>query len=101
MNTFQLIMVGLAAFLAVPVLINKLYAWTSSGASVEPPPVEGDSLVDVIDCWERLQKLCEGGRGGLVSFISSERERGSAFLRVPPRSKRQRVVSLPSNQSGP
>lgn len=59
MNTFQLIMVGLAAFLAVPVLINKLYAWTSSGASVEPPPVEGDSLVDVIDCWERLQKLCD------------------------------------------
>lgn len=59
MNTFQYIMIGLAAFLAVPVLINKLYAWTSSGATVEPPPVEGDSLVDVIDCWENLKKLCE------------------------------------------
>jgi hypothetical protein len=59
MNTFQYIMVGLAAFLAVPVLINKLYIWTGGRAKVEPPPVEGESLVDVIDCWERLQKLCD------------------------------------------
>lgn len=59
MNTFQYIMIGLAAFLAAPVLINKLYAWTSSGATVEPPPVENDSLVDVIDCWENLKRLCE------------------------------------------
>jgi hypothetical protein len=59
MNTFQLIMVGLAAFLAVPVLINKLYEWTSVKTAVEPPPVEGDSLADVIECWEALKKLCE------------------------------------------
>lgn len=59
MNIFQWVMIGLAAVLAVPVLFNRLDDWLNSRTPEKPKPEEGDSLVDVIDCWERLKELCE------------------------------------------
>ena len=59
MNIFQWVMIGLAAVLAVPVLFDRLDDWVNSRTPVKPEPGESDSLVDVIDCWERLKELCE------------------------------------------
>ena len=61
MNIFQWVMIGLAAVLAVPVLFNRLDDWVNSRTPAKPEtkPEESDSLVDVIDCWERLKELCE------------------------------------------
>ncbi len=59
MNIFQWVMIGLAAVLAVPVLFNRFDDWVNSRTPVKPEPEESDSLVDVIDCWERLKELCE------------------------------------------
>tara|TARA_B100002019_G_scaffold149414_1_gene128579 strand:+ start:4706 stop:4960 length:255 start_codon:yes stop_codon:yes gene_type:complete len=59
MSIFQWVMIGLAAVLAVPVLFNRLDDWLNSRTPEKPKPEGGDSLVDVIDCWERLKELCE------------------------------------------
>lgn len=59
MNIFQWVMIGLAAVLAVPVLFNRLDDWLNSRTPQKSKPEESDSLVDVIDCWERLKELCE------------------------------------------
>lgn len=59
MNIFQWVMIGLAAVLAVPVLFNRLDDWLNSRTPEKSKPEESDSLVDVIDCWERLKELCE------------------------------------------
>lgn len=69
MNLFQWVMLGLAAILVAPMIIEKVKGFVPSNPV--PPPVPPlpppapehvdtcDGLVDVVECWEHLCDCCE------------------------------------------
>jgi len=67
MNTFQWVMIGLAAFLVAPVLWSKVKVFIPERKPIDlppplPPPLPNDpsdcDLVDVVECWEHLIDCC-------------------------------------------
>tara|TARA_B100002019_G_scaffold290683_1_gene308932 strand:- start:1577 stop:1864 length:288 start_codon:yes stop_codon:yes gene_type:complete len=69
MNLFQWVMLGLAAILVAPMIIEKVKGFVPSNpvpppAPPLPPPAPEhvdtcDGLVDVVECWEHLCDCCE------------------------------------------
>lgn len=69
MNTFQWVMIGLAAVLVAPILWDKVKALIPERKPIElPPPVlpprpvdnaADCDLVDVVECWEHLIECCK------------------------------------------
>lgn len=69
MNLFQWLMLGIAAVLVAPMIIEKVKEFVPSDSVPTPtPPVPPstpkhvdtcDGLVDVVECWEHLCDCCE------------------------------------------
>ena len=65
MNTFQWVMIGLAAFLVAPVVWKQVKGFIPERKPTPvPPPMPVDNpadcdLVDVVECWEHLIACCE------------------------------------------
>ncbi len=66
MNVFQWVMLGLAAILVAPMIIEKVKGAVSPDPTPPPAPPTPehidtcDGLVDVVECWEHLVDCCEG-----------------------------------------
>lgn len=69
MNLFQWLMLGIAAVLVAPMIIEKVKRFVPSDPVPPPtPPLPPstpkhvdtcDGLVDVVECWEHLCDCCE------------------------------------------
>lgn len=67
MNTFQWVMIGLAAVLVAPVLWKQLKTLIPERKPIElPPPIpqsnldhDHTDLVDVVECWQHLIECCK------------------------------------------
>lgn len=68
MNLFQWVMLGFAAILVAPMVIEKVKGLVPSTPEPPvPPPAPEDhdhdtcgGLVDVVECWQHLVDCCEG-----------------------------------------